>query len=351
MDLRSSELSRPATLRYHMVMIEELKHRDGSVLLSELEDGRKRLEVRLNDPAVFSPRLKCETSYPSNLIKLILDVKEPAWLCDEIARDEDPDYVLKHLENEMQAYFGDEQFAGKRILDFGCGSGASTMLLARMFPASEVVGVELDRDLVSVAEGRLEHYKFKNVRLLRSPSGTELPAELGAFDLIVLSAVYEHLLPAERNVIMPQLWQHLTDRGILFLDQTPHRFFPLELHTTSLPLINYLPDKLTLRAARKFSRRVDEKETWESLLRAGIRGATVREIKRKLNTSGSRPVLLEPTKNGLRDRVDLWFLTTNPDNLKTLKQSARVLLKAINALTGIAIVPELTLAFRKELTD
>ena len=51
---------------------------------------------------------------------------------------------------------------------------------------------------------------------------------------------------------------------------------------------------------------------------------------------------------GLKDRVDLWFLTTNPDNLKLLKQSARMVLKSINAATGIAIVPELTLAFRKK---
>ena len=58
--------------------------------------------------------------------------------------------------------------------------------------------------------------------------------------------------------------------------------------------------------------------------------------------------MLKPTLTGLKDRVDLWFLTTNPDNLKLLKQSARLVLKSINAVTGIAIVPELTLAFRKK---
>ena len=181
------------------------------------------------------------------------------------------------------------------------------------------------------------------MKFLESPIGTDVPDQLGTFDLIVLSAVYEHLLPNERKEILPKLWSMLNANGVLFLNQTPHRWFPLELHTTSLPLINYLPDDLTLKASRKFSPRVNEDDSWEFLLRAGIRGATVREIKNLLQGA----VVLQPTLTGLKDRVDLWFLTTNPDNLKLLKQSARLVLKSINAVTGIAIVPELTLAFRK----
>ena len=329
-------------------MNETLEHRDGSVQISELADGKRLVKVKQSDPATFSPRLECETNYPTELIRLILKVKGPAWLCDEIARDEDVDYVQRHLQNELQAYFGYEDFAGKRILDFGCGSGASTMLLAQMFPNSDIVGVELDRDLLTVAQGRLAHYKFENVRLFPSPSGTELPDDMGSFDLIVMSAVYEHLLPDERTVILPALWAILNDGGSLFLDQTPHRFFPLELHTTSLPFINYLPDGLTLTTARRLSRRVGRDDSWESLLRAGIRGATVREIKRNLLTMNSKAVVLEPTQTGLHDRVDLWFRTTNQNNLRLVKRSAKGVLKSINWLTGIAILPELTLAFRKE---
>ena len=324
-------------------MTEVLEHVDGRAVVTDLDYGTKNVNVQLRDPAIFSPRLECQTSYPIDLIKLILDVKGPAWVCDEITRDEDPDYVALHLEKEMRAYFRFEDFVGKRILDFGCGSGASTMLLAKMFPKSEIVGIELEKDLVQIARRRLQHYAFENVRFVESPIGTNVPDELGSFDLIVLSAVYEHLLPDERKVVLPKLWSVLNANGVLFLNQTPHRWFPLELHTTSLPLINYLPDGLTLKASRKFSPRVNKDDSWEFLLRAGIRGATVREIKRLLQDAQ----MLRPTLTGLSDRVDLWFLTTNPDNMKLLKQSARLVLKSINAVTGIAIVPELTLAFRK----
>ena len=324
-------------------MTEVLDNKDGRAIVTDLTNGTKSVKIELRDPTVFSPRFECETAYPIDLIQLILDVKGAAWVCDEIARDEDRAYVALHLEKEMRAYFHFEDFEGKRILDFGCGSGASTMLLAKMFPTSEIVGIELEKDLVRIAKRRREHYKFENVKFLESPVGTDVPAELGSFDLVVLSAVYEHLLPDERKVILPKLWSMLNKDGVLFLNQTPHRWFPLELHTTSLPLINYLPDGLTLKTSRKFSPRVNEDDSWEFLLRAGIRGATVREIKGLLKGAE----ILKPTLTGLKDRVDLWFLTTNPDNLKMLKQSARLILKSINAMTGIAIVPELTLAFRK----
>ena len=325
-----------------------LEHAEGKVLVTDLPTGGNRIQVALRDPQMFSPAQECEAAYPVELISLILEIKGPAWLCDEIARDADPDYVLKHFETEMRAHFGFEDLAGKRILDFGCGSGASTMCLAKLFSKSDITGVELEGDLLKIAQGRLDHHGFENVRFLHSPSGTELPEALGRFDLVVLSAVYEHLLPHERSVVLPQLWSLLNDNGILFLNQTPHRYFPLELHTTSLPLINYLPDGLTLKAARRFSRRVDENDTWDSLLRAGIRGATVPEIQKHLHDESTTALKLAPTRTGLKDRVDLWYSTTNPNNRPALKRTAKLFLKALHSLTGVALVPELTLAFRKQ---
>ena len=88
----------------------------------------------------------------------------------------------------------------KKILDFGCGAGASTMILNRFFPeADEIIGVEIEERLVSVCKARNNFYNTKNVKFIISPSPTELPNNIEKFDLIVLSAVFEHMLPNERK--------------------------------------------------------------------------------------------------------------------------------------------------------
>ena len=325
-----------------------LRHPDGLVHVSDLPDGHRKLLVEITTNTLFSPRLDCVTAYPLPLIELILRVKGPAYLCDEILREEDPSYVRADLERDLFAYVDPRGFDGKRILDFGCGSGASTVVLARMFPQSEIVGIELFEDLLSVARQRVETFGLSQVRLFKSPSELEIPYELGAFDAVILSAVYEHLLPDERKIIMPLLWQSLESEGILFLNLTPHRYFPVEHHTTGFPFINYLPDRVTLEIARHFSRRADRTTSWETLLRRGIRGGTEQEILSILSEAGAgRPSLLEPSRNGLRDRIDLWFSALTPGRYPAFKLAIRGLLKLFKRVSGIILVPNLSLAIRK----
>ena len=133
-----------------------LRHQNAEVHIEAGQNGLRRIEVHPFDKSLFVSKDKCETSYPLDLIQHILNVKGPDYLCDEIMRDEDPAYVRKDLEADLNAYFDKNIFAGKRLLDFGCGSGASSMILARMFPTTEIVGVELDKDLLSVARARAE---------------------------------------------------------------------------------------------------------------------------------------------------------------------------------------------------
>ena len=47
--------------------------------------------------------------------------------------------------------------------------------------------------------------------------------DLGTFDVIMFSAVYEHLLPEERRSVLPQIWGALRPGSALCVNQTPHR--------------------------------------------------------------------------------------------------------------------------------
>lgn len=332
-------------------MTTTIKGKDGIVLVEDLPDGRRSLTVTPHDSETFVLGSTWETSYPIALIQLMVETSGTAYLVDSLRRDEDPDYVRKYLANDLLAYFKAEDFAGKQILDFGCGSGSSSVILAQMFPQTQITGVELFPSLLAIARERVAYYKLSNVEFYESPSGSELPADIGRFDFVIMSAVFEHLLPPERHAVIPKLWRAVRPGGYFFLNQTPNRHFPVELHTTMLPVINYLPDGLALVAARRFSKRIKKDETWEQLLRKGVRGATDREIMGLLPRDSGIPVMLEPCNNGMRDRIDLYYSNTDPNRLKMLKTITRVVIKGLYAITGLAFVPDLSLAFHKQLQD
>lgn len=321
-----------------------LRRPDGVVEIEEQGEAGSTVTARPHGAAVS----RCLTSYPVALIVALVEVKGVAWVCDEISRDEDPLSIQRFFENDFLPYVSPAEFEGKRILDFGCGSGSSTMVLARMFPSSQIVGLELSPEYLTIARARLAFYGYPHVEFQLSPSGTSLPAGLGAFDFIVMSAVFEHLLPDERRVLMPQLWAHLTPGGCLLLNQTPHRFFPFESHTTGLPLINYLPDRLAHWVARRFSSRSLGNESWESLLRKGIRGATESEILGSLDPGSAeeRPALLAPRRAEHRDRVDVWYAALGPAH-RPLKAGCRELLRVVERTLGTTWVVNLALAISK----
>jgi 2-polyprenyl-3-methyl-5-hydroxy-6-metoxy-1,4-benzoquinol methylase len=305
--------------------------------------------LRPCNPDLYVPRHSVETTYPDALLLNCLEQYGFCWLCDGIARDEDSSAVEKALFLGVFSFVSREKFAGRRLLDFGCGSGSSSALLARLLPDTEIVGVELDRSLLKLASAKMAHHGLRNVRFQASPCGTRLPENIGSFDFIVLSAVYEHLLPNERCELMPLVWAALRPGGVLFINQTPHRYFPVDTHSSGLPLVNYLPDRLTHWAVTRLAKRseLNKSPVWEDHLRGGLRGATENEILTRL-TSGSetQAVLLDPCVPGLKDRVDLWFWGLSP-RYRPVKRILRLLLKAAYRVTGSVVTPNLTVAIQK----
>jgi 2-polyprenyl-3-methyl-5-hydroxy-6-metoxy-1,4-benzoquinol methylase len=79
-----------------------------------------------------------------------------------------------------------------RVLDFGCGQGVFTYELSQLSPVSEVFGVDLSRAAIERAKRTYPKIQFEALS-----SGT-LPFEEGAFDMISVVEVMEHLLdPAQ----------------------------------------------------------------------------------------------------------------------------------------------------------
>lgn len=107
--------------------------------------------------------------------------------------------------------------ANRQVLDFGCGTGYGTALLAGQ--AATAVGVDLSADAVSYAR---EHYPRANLdfrtigRIEREP----LPFDDGQFDTVVSFQVIEHLV--DTDAYLREIARVLRPGGI-FLVATPDR--------------------------------------------------------------------------------------------------------------------------------
>lgn len=294
-----------------------------------------QIELLPRSPDLYIPKKRCQTTFPLELIQYWADRTSFASFCEVIGRHEET--IPAAMRTQLFAYFSAEDFEGKRLLDFGCGTGASTFAIARLLPKTEVTGVELAADKVEIANHVKSYRGLPNVTFQCSPAGNRLPADIGDFDFVMLSAVYEHLLPNERKTIMPLLWSAMKPGGAIFIDQTPYRYSPYEAHSTGLWFINYMPDSIAHWTVRHFAKRspLNRSKEWNVHLRGGLRGATEREIIWNL-TQGERESarVMQPRQHGLRDRADFWLSCTNPRRYRSLKKSIAALFRITDRVWG-----------------
>lgn len=104
--------------------------------------------------------------------------------------------------------------SGKRLLDFGCGTGQTSTQLAML--GAFVVGMDISPELIHVARQRAEldgvtdRVQFQDVDLLQAPPTAD------SFDLILCSAVLHHV---DYRVVLPILRNCLKTGGKIVIGE------------------------------------------------------------------------------------------------------------------------------------
>ena len=128
------------------------------------------------------------------------------------------------------------ELSDMRVLDFGCGTGASTAALAAR--CKSVAAYDIDREGLEICRRRLEEHGLEShVRLYNAPSLQEVREQIGRVDLVLMCGVIEHLPLTEPNLrrtILRTLFEMLDDGGALYIYDTPNRLWPYDFHTTGL---------------------------------------------------------------------------------------------------------------------
>lgn len=324
-----------------------LQSTEGEAEIQALDARKLKITLHPSSSTTYIPRRECVTSLPLDIIAEMMDLSFP-WLCDWLSRHEEYHYVGVVLERQLRAYLRDSDLKNKRILDFGCGSGASTLWLAQLAPGSEIIGVDFHSKSIELARRIARARKIENAIFVPLPDPKTLPNECGRFDYIVLCAVYEHLLPDERKSLLPQIWKCLQSNGILFINQTPYRWFPLEHHSTGLWLINYMPDRIAhvyARRCARINRNANRAERWEEHLRGGIRGGTEWEVLRILRAAGGgKPCVLQPLG---QDRASYWLSCTRQERYRLLKLICAQVFRWTDRVFGTIPAANLDVAIQK----
>jgi SAM-dependent methyltransferase len=141
---------------------------------------------------------------------------------------------------------------GKRIVEVGSGTGAST--LALLPHVAHVDCFEIHGASCDVAEARMALAGYSNFTLHRQLFAGDTASSLGTVDGVVLAAVLEHTTFEECIAILRNAWNVLAPGGWLCVVDTPNRLCPFDHHTAMLPFFHMLPAEVRLAYASESPR-------------------------------------------------------------------------------------------------
>ena len=130
---------------------------------------------------------------------------------------------LEHLRRRLP-----RDSSPERILDFGCGVGDASAVLAAMFPGASVVGVDVAEAAVQKADATLGSARIAFGTL-------ELLDEAGPFDLGYVNGAFHHIAPPERSEVMRTIHGALRPGGILAVFENNPLSIPARMVMRRIP--------------------------------------------------------------------------------------------------------------------
>lgn len=152
---------------------------------------------------------------------------------------------MMHIESYRYAA---NMLMNKKVLDFGCGLGYGTDILAGK--AESVTGVDVSEETINSINSNMVNAVFKKINILNE--NNNLPFESEYFDGITFFQVIEHLDNPERHI---EEFRRILKPGGLLLITTPNgnkRLFPYQKPWNHHHVKEYSISELTSMLKDKF---------------------------------------------------------------------------------------------------
>ncbi|MEO0801503.1 MAG: class I SAM-dependent methyltransferase [Cyanobacteria bacterium J06642_2] len=130
----------------------------------------------------------------------------------------------------------------RRILDLGCGTGSTTLMLKQVFPSAEVIGLDLSPHMLVVAE-----QKSRQARLpvtWKHGNATSTPFPDASFDLVTMTLLLHETPSAISRQILSECFRLLKDSGEIVI---------LDGNQTVLKQVDWLNDIFTEPYIREYA--------------------------------------------------------------------------------------------------
>ena len=125
---------------------------------------------------------------------------------------------------------------GMRVLEIGSGAGDVALMLAELVgPTGQIVGVDVNAEILDTARQRATEAGMRNVEFIASDARSLVFSE--KFDAIVGRFVLMYM--AEPRAAFTKLITHLKPGGIAAFQEPEYTLYPASLHPDT-PLINQL---------------------------------------------------------------------------------------------------------------
>ena len=252
-------------------------------------------------------------------------------LVDELLRSEHSPYLEARLRIALEPFPERHEW---RALDFGCGLGGSSVVLARL-GLTRIVGLDLVNDYASLWRRRLAENGFAGVgTFVQSGAGMRFPFRPGTFDFVLLNGVLEHMLPEERRDLLRAILELVRPGGRVLVAETPNRWFPRNSHT-KLWFSEWIPFATAAALAHRFRIREDFPRAGRTALyRTGMRGMSAGQVARIVHPLGT----VEPTPEAMA-RLEFTQPRNPLQNPAVRSALGQRLLRAARALAATTRIP------------
>jgi len=102
---------------------------------------------------------------------------------------------------------------GHRVLDLGCGTATLTVLIKRLHPGAEVVGLDGDQEILEIARAKVARAGLDIA--LEQGMAFALPYPVSSFDRVLSSMVFHHLTRENKARTLQEVFRVLRPGGEL----------------------------------------------------------------------------------------------------------------------------------------